>query len=77
MSDIPAAGEFICSPWSPKRIIEIKPYTGKYKDWFDCTLVVWADTRKGFAEMAYNSSDWNYDQYQVRRWREENERQAN
>lgn len=69
---MPEVGKEICCPWTPRRIIEIKPYTGRYKDLFDCVLVIWANTKKGFTEMAYNSKDWAYDQHQVSMWYREN-----
>ena len=62
------AGKEICSPWTPRRIIEVKSYKGRYVDIFDCVLVIWANTKKGFTEMSYNSSDWNYDQHLVSEW---------
>ncbi len=61
-------GKEICCPWTPRRIIEVKPYKGLYRDIFDCVLVILADTRKGFTEMAYHSKDWNYDQHLVSEW---------
>ncbi len=75
MSSVPAIGEFICCPWTPREIIGMRPYTGVYTQWFDLILKVRADTKKGWVETTFNSSDWEFEQSKVRQWRKENDRQ--
>lgn len=47
-----------------KMIYEIKPYYGRYHQWFNCVVVIQSNTKSGRIEMAYNSNNFIYDKYE-------------
>lgn len=50
---------FTNTPNNMATIIEILPYKGLYKQFFDCVLKLTApNTRWGWVEMSYNSKDF-------------------
>jgi hypothetical protein len=63
----PQVGDEIRVWWQTGRgnmatVLAVLPYTGKFPEWFDCVLRLSApNTRRGWMEMAYRSSDYERD----------------
>lgn len=52
-------------------VLDVFPYTGRFKEFFNCVLVLTAEnTRKRQIEMAYNSADWKFDTKNLKEYSE-------
>ena len=49
-----AAGDLIPHWYGKRRVLDVKPYTGRYPEHFNVVLILEADTRSGKIERAFD-----------------------